>query len=131
MPKWYALHLKTRDVETTAAWYMKFGLKNRQVDKADGSHTIVLDVDGLPLVITQHPNAETMPGIPTSQFLGIEHVGFGLEDFDAQMERLRQEGTEFFPESRLTESPGERVAFIRAPDDVRLELTDAPWKWRQ
>lgn len=131
MPTWYALHLKTRDVESTAAWYMKFGIKDRQVETDDGSHTIVLDIDGLPLVITQHPYAEEMPGIPSSQFLGIEHLGFGLEDFDAQIERLRQEGVEFFPESRMNEVPGERVAFVRAPDGVRLELTDAPWKWRQ
>ena len=131
MPTWYALHLKTQDVKATAAWYMKFGLNDRQVETGGGSHTIVLDIDGLPLVITQHPNAEEMPGIPTSQFLGIEHLGFGLEDFDAQIERLQQDGVEFFPESRMDEAPGERVAFIRAPDGVRLELTDAPWKWRQ
>ena len=131
MPTWYALHLKTRDVKATAAWYMKFGLKDRQVETDDGSHTIVLDIDGLPLVITQHPYAEEMPGIPLRQFLGIEHLGFGLEDFDAQIERLRKEGVEFFPESRMNEVPGERVAFVRAPDGVRLELTDAPWKWRQ
>ena len=131
MPTWYALHLKTRDVESTAAWYMKFGVKNRQVETYDGSYTIVLDIDGLPLVITQHPYAEEMPGIPSSQFLGIEHLGFALEDFDSQINRLRQEGVEFFPESRMDEAPGERVAFVRAPDGVRLELTDAPWKWQQ
>jgi catechol 2,3-dioxygenase-like lactoylglutathione lyase family enzyme len=110
---------------------MKFGIKDRQTETGDGSHTIVLDIDGLPLVITQHPNADEMPGIPTSQFLGIEHLGFGLEDFDAQVARLHKEGVEFFSESRMNEAPGERVAFVRAPDGVRLELTDAPWKWQQ
>ena len=130
MPTWYAIHLKTWDVQTTAAWYMKFGLKNRQEDESNGSRTITLEIDGPPLVITQHPNAEAMPGIPKSQFLGIEHLGIGLDDFDAQIERLRQEGVEFFPESRLKVSPGERVAFVRAPDGVRLELTDSAWKWR-
>ena len=131
MPKWYAVHLKTKDVVKTASWYMKFGLKHREEDTKRGSHTIKLDIDGLPLVITQDPQAESMPGIPSSQFLGIEHLGISLEDFDSQVERLREEGVEFFPESRMNESPGERVAFVKAPDGVRLELTDAPWKWPQ
>ena len=131
MPKWYAIHLKTKDVEATAAWYMKFGLSKRQEDEADGSRTIMLDIQGLPLVITQHPNADAMPGVQTSQFLGIEHFGFSIDDFDVQVDRLRREGVEIFPESRLDASPGERVGFVRAPDNVRLELTDAPWGWRQ
>ncbi len=123
MPKMFAIHLKTNDVRATADWYMKLGLPKRNENESDGSRTITLDAGGFPLVITQHPYADTMPGVPLSQFLGIEHFGFAVEDLDAQLKRLRREGVAILEGSTLDEK-GKRVAFVRAPDNVRLELTD-------
>lgn len=129
MPSWYAIHLKTKNVKATADWYMKLGLQKRRDYESRGARTIVLETDGFPLVITQHSDAESLPGVPTTIFLGIEHFGFSVDDFDAQLERFKEEGVELFPESRLNVKAGERVAFVHAPDGVRLELTDAPWQW--
>ena len=54
---------------------------------------------------------------------GLEHFGFDSEHLEADIARLEGFG------ARLLEGPiqipdGPRIAFLRAPDDVRVELIE-------
>ncbi len=54
---------------------------------------------------------------------GLEHFGFDSDDLEADIRRLEGLG------ARLLEGPtqipkGPRIAFMRAPDDTRVELIE-------
>jgi len=60
------------------------------------------------------------PGDASAHF-GLEHFGFDSTDIEADIRRLEGLG------ARLLEGPvqlpnGGRIAFMRAPDDTRVEL---------
>ena len=52
---------------------------------------------------------------------GIEHFGLNVDDMDAELERLKGFGAEVM-EGPIDVDNGPRIAFIKAPDDVRIEL---------
>ena len=64
--------------------------------------------------------AEQMGGGDATVHWGIEHFGINVDDIDAEIERLKGLGAD------LMEGPidtdGLRIAFIKAPDDVRIEI---------
>ena len=57
----------------------------------------------------------------TEPHLGLEHFGLEVDDFDAAIADLRAKGAEFLMEPHEFR-PGLRLAFIRAPEDVRIEI---------
>ena len=46
-----------------------------------------------------------------------------MEDLDEAAEDLRRRGAEFISEPRQLR-PGLKIAFVRAPDDVRIEILE-------
>ena len=66
---------------------------------------------------------ETLGPGDASAHHGLEHFGFDSQNLEADIARLEGLG------ARLLEGPiqvpnGPRVAFLRAPDDVRVELVE-------
>ena len=58
---------------------------------------------------------------PREPHLGLDHFGFRVEDVDATVSELKDRGADIAVEPR-TIRPGVRIAFVRAPDDIRIEL---------
>ena len=52
---------------------------------------------------------------------GIEHIGLNVDDLDAEIARLKGLGAELL-EGPIDVPQGPRIAFIKGPDDVRVEL---------
>ena len=52
---------------------------------------------------------------------GIEHFGINVEDLDAEIERLAGLGAELM-EGPIDVPNGPRIAFVKVPDDVRIEI---------
>ena len=46
-----------------------------------------------------------------------------MEDLDEAAADLRRRGAEFYSEPRLLR-PGLKIAFVRGPDDVRIEILE-------
>jgi len=65
-------------------------------------------------------NAPDRPG-DSEPHLGLEHFGLEVDDFDAAIEDLRAKGAEFLMEPHEFR-PGLRIAFIKAPEEVRIEI---------
>ena len=63
------------------------------------------------------------PRPPEPPFLGIEHIGLGVNDLDAAAAQLKARGVRFTTEPRQAR-PGVRIAFIEGPDRVRIELIE-------
>lgn len=116
------IHLRTPDPEGTAAFYVSaFGAEIKQRVTPGGRLRIVLDLGAVPLFVEEVP-AET-PAPPPPPFLGIEHIGLGIDDLDAALADLKAKGVPLV--SGPTEArPGVRIAFLQAPDGVRVELIE-------
>jgi lactoylglutathione lyase len=72
------------------------------------------------LIAPTHPDDPTAPS-PRFPYYGVEHIGLTVDDVDAAVAELRAKGAEIAI-GPLTRDPGTRLAFIRGPDAVMVEL---------
>jgi lactoylglutathione lyase len=72
------------------------------------------------LVAPAHPHDLT-GAAPRFPYYGVEHIGLTVDDVDAAVEELRAKGAEIAI-GPLTRNPGLRLAFVRGPDGVMVEL---------
>ena len=64
-----------------------------------------------------------MGGGDATPHWGLEHFGVDVDDMDAEIARLEGLGAELM-EGPIQSAPNMRIAFIKAPDDVRIELIE-------
>ena len=118
------IHLRTLDPEATAEYYRTmFGAEIIESAQPDGQRRIDLDINGLTIFIARVPQGEdTLPGL-SEPHLGLDHFGLRVDDLDEAAKELKQSGADFTMEPR-TIRPGVKIAFVRAPDGVRIELLE-------
>jgi lactoylglutathione lyase len=118
---WEHIHLRSPDPEATAAWYQdKFGAEVVKSPQADGSFRIDLNLSGQKVFI-----AKALPGkaaeAPSSPYLGLDHFGLTVTDLEQAVRELKAKGVTFTID--VTEArPGVRIAFLKAPENVSIEL---------
>ncbi|MBV9359007.1 MAG: VOC family protein [Chloroflexi bacterium] len=56
---------------------------------------------------------------------GLEHFGFDVVDMQAEITRLQSLGAELL-EGPVAGPTGNKMAWIKAPDDTRIELIQPP-----
>jgi catechol 2,3-dioxygenase-like lactoylglutathione lyase family enzyme len=116
------IHVRTKDPEGMAAFFeTMFGAKALRLIQSDGAPRVDLDVNGLSIFIASVPPEEHIDLSPRDPHLGLDHFGFRVADIDGAVEDLRSKGAEIYVEPR-TIRPGVRIAFVRGPDDVRIEI---------
>ncbi|MGH7309441.1 MAG: VOC family protein [Candidatus Rokuibacteriota bacterium] len=121
------IHLKAPDPRKTAEWYVKafafkivgdetrsFGDRFIRCQSEDG---------GMAVNISGARTGEKLGPGDASAHHGLEHFGLDSQNLEADISRLEGLG------ARLLEGPiqvpnGPRIAFLRAPDDVRVELIE-------
>jgi lactoylglutathione lyase len=72
------------------------------------------------LVAPTHPHDPTAAA-PTFPYYGVEHIGLTVDDVDAAVAELREKGADIAI-GPLTRNPGLRLAFVRGPEGVMVEL---------
>ena len=118
------MHLRSRDVKTTAAYYHQmFDARIVESVQSDGKPRTDLDLNGLTIFIAAVPSEATTPPAPTEPYVGLDHFGLRVEDMDDAVAELKRRGASFTLEPR-TIRPGVRIAFVQAPDNVRIELLE-------
>jgi lactoylglutathione lyase len=55
---------------------------------------------------------------------GYGHIAVGVDDLDATLERLREQGIEAEREPYSVREGGSRLTFVRDPDSYRIELIE-------
>ena len=55
---------------------------------------------------------------------GYGHIAIGVEDLDATLARLKEQGIEPEREPYRVREGGSRLCFVRDPDDYRIELIE-------
>jgi lactoylglutathione lyase len=118
------IHLRSRDPMATAQYYHKmFDAKIVESIQSDGRPRIDLDINGLTVFIAQVSADSIIGQAPADPHLGLDHFGLKVDNLDAAYAELKQRGAEFAVEPR-TIRPGVKIAFVRGPDDVRIELLE-------
>jgi lactoylglutathione lyase len=116
------IHLRTRDPKGIAGYYHRvFDAKVLESVQSDGRPRIDLDLDGLLIFIAPVASDADIAASPSDAHLGLDHFGLRVENVDETVAELKRRGADIADEPR-TIRPGVRIAFVRAPDDVRIEL---------
>jgi len=117
------VHLRSPDPEATAAYYSKmFGAKIIR-SMQNGKPRLDMDFCGqMVFIALVGPDAD-VSAPPESPYLGLDHVGLTVSDIDAVVAELKAKGAEFTMEP-TTIRPGTRIAFLRGPEGVSVELVD-------
>ena len=123
------IHLKAPDPEKTANWYVKafnFEIFNDRGVRPTGDRFIECkSEDGTIFRISGARTDEKMGTGDADVHYGLEHFGITVDDMDAEIERLQALGAEL-AEGPISNPGGPTIAFIKVPDDVRIELLQLP-----
>lgn len=118
------IHLRSPNAEETAQWYERmFGAEIIRSIQSDGRPRIDLNLGGVAVFIAQVPAEQAVGEPPQPPYLGLEHIGLRVKGIDAVVTELKQKGAEFTVEPK-TIRPGVRIAFLRGPQNVHIELLD-------
>ena len=118
------IHLRSRDPEATAQYYHKmFNAKIIESVQLDGQKRLDLDINGLTVFIARVAPDDDVPDGPTEPYIGLDHFGLRVDNLDEAAAELKERGAEFTMEPRVLRL-GVKIAFIRAPENVRIELLE-------
>jgi lactoylglutathione lyase len=121
------IHLKSNDPEQTANWWVKafnFSITSDSTRPSPFGDRFIrcTSEDGGMAVNISGPRAgETLSRGDASAHEGLEHFGFDSADLEADIERLKGLGAELL-EGPVDAPGGNRIAFMKAPVDTRIEL---------
>ncbi len=118
------IHLRTRDPKAMAEYFHTiFDAKIVESVQSDGQPRLDLDLDGLIIFIAPVASDADIAASPREPHLGLDHFGLRVDSVDDTVAELKSRGAEISDEPR-TIRPGVRIAFVRAPDDIRIELLE-------
>jgi catechol 2,3-dioxygenase-like lactoylglutathione lyase family enzyme len=121
--KYDHVHLRSPDPEETARYYEKmFGAEIIRSVQSDGRERIDLNLGGLTVFIAK-ADPDKVGAPPEPPFQGLEHLGLAVHPIDEAVAELKKKGAEVTREP-TTIRPGVRIAFIRGPQNVHIELLD-------
>jgi len=125
MPKvtWDHIHLRSKDPEATAQWYERMLGAEVVRTMQQGKPRIDLQLGGAKVFIAQVADGDGVNPPPVTPYQGLDHFGLTVSGIDAICAELKSKGVEFTREA-TTVRPGTRVAFLRAPEGVSIELLD-------
>ena len=117
------IHLRSPDPEKTAVYYERmFGAEiirslqqgKPRIDlKIGGADIFILDV-------SQDPKAKVLPDHPHQ---GLDHFGLTVREIDKVCADLKAKGA-VITRGPETIRPGVRIAFLRGPEGVSIELLE-------
>jgi len=120
---WEHVHLRSPDPAATAAWYEKMlGAEVIRTPQTDGATRIDLTLGGGQKVFIAPANPKLSTAAPPqAPYYGLEHIGLTVTDIDGAVTELKGKGVEFTMDP-TTVRPGVRIAFMRGPEGVLIEL---------
>ena len=116
------IHIRSREPMETARYFNNmFGAKILESVQTDGQSRVDIDINGLIVFLAQAD--KTTPDGPVDPYVGLDHFGLRVDNLDTAAADLKSKGAEFSMEPKDLR-PGLRIAFVRAPGDVRIELLE-------
>ncbi len=117
------IHLRSPDPESTARYYeTMFGAEVLRSTQ-QGNPRIDLKLGGADIFIAPvAPDSGVNPP-PVTPYQGLDHFGLSVSGIDSIAAELKAKGAVFTKEP-TTIRPGVRIAFLRGPEGVSIELLD-------
>ena len=117
------VHLISKDALSAAAWYVdKLGGDIARSVVTKGAPQVYVDIGGGAMVIVRGERPGETAGDKPGAEWGVDHFGVRVKgDFDAFCAGLKAKGVGFSMEPTDI-NPTTRIAFIKAPDGVSVEL---------
>jgi len=125
---WDHIHLRSPDPEATAKWYEQ--MLDAEVIRTmqQGKPRIDLKIGGANIFVAQVSPGDGVNAPPVTPYQGLDHFGLTVSGIDAIVADLKGKGVEF-TRGPTTVRPGTRVAFLRGPQGVSIELLDRDPKY--
>jgi catechol 2,3-dioxygenase-like lactoylglutathione lyase family enzyme len=118
------VHLRSPDPDATAAYYERmFGAEIIKSVMSNGIPRTDMKLGGVMFFIAQVPADADLAGKPEGSFVGLDHMGLRVRNIDTVVAELKAKGGEFTVEPK-TIRPGVRIAFLKGPQNVLIELLD-------
>jgi lactoylglutathione lyase len=118
------VHLRSPDPEATAQWYeTMLGAEIKRSTQSDGKTRVDLNLGGMTIFIAPVAAKDSTAAPPEAPYQGLEHIGLRVEGIDAAVAELKRKGAAFTMEP-TTIRPGVRIAFLRGPQSVSIEILD-------
>ncbi len=118
------VHLRSPDPDATAAYYERmFGATVIKSVMSNGIERTDMNLGGVMVFIAQTPPDAALSGKPEGHYVGLDHLGLRVSNIDAVVTELKAKGAEFTVEPK-TIRPGVRIAFVKGPQNVLIELLD-------
>jgi catechol 2,3-dioxygenase-like lactoylglutathione lyase family enzyme len=126
------IHLFTPNPKETAEWYRRmFDAEVIESLQSDGKVRVDMKLCGVMVYLSdgklaarleKHPAGQPDPPPPRA-YLGLDHLGLRVRNLDEAVAELKRRGAEFaVPLTSVR--PGARLAYVRGPDAVRIELVE-------
>jgi catechol 2,3-dioxygenase-like lactoylglutathione lyase family enzyme len=113
------VHLNTADLGAATDFYINnFGAEKIAELDVMGTPIAILDANGTRLLISAKDPSGASSGT------SLDHIGFGMADLDAAAVELKEKGVEFTLEP-MPIGGGMKIAFVKGPDDVMIELVQS------
>jgi catechol 2,3-dioxygenase-like lactoylglutathione lyase family enzyme len=119
--RFHHIHVFCSDLAESERWFVD-GLGAELVERRDsrGVPAVVLRLGGAQILLRPARENESLASAGARHF-GADHFGLQVSDVDATVEELRRRGV-FIEVEPWDFSPGSRIAFVKGPDEVRIEL---------
>ena len=118
------VHLRSPDPEETARYYERmFGAEIIKSIQSDGRERVDMSLGGLMMFIAKVDPDAALSEKPAGSYVGLDHLGLRVRDIDRVCDALKSKGAEFTVEPK-TIRPGVRIAFVRGPQNVLIEILD-------
>ena len=118
------VHLRSPDPEATANFYRDmFGAEVLKSVQSDGRERVDMRLGGVMMFIAKVEGDMPLSEKPVGSYVGLDHLGLRVNNIDDVVAGLKGKGAEFTIEPK-TIRPGVRIAFMKGPQDVLIELLD-------
>ena len=119
--QFHHIHVFCSDLAATERWFTD-GLGAELVERRDsrGVPGVVLRLGGAQILLRPARAGENLAPAGARRF-GADHFGLEVSDIDATVAELKRRGV-FVEVEPWDFSPRARIAFIKGPDEVRIEL---------
>lgn len=119
---WDHVHLRSPDPDAAARFYAEmFEARVANRVESGSSLRVTLDVGGQSVFIDRVPPGTALA--PEPPYIGVEHIALAVRDLDQVAAALRRKGAVFVSDVH-SPRPGLKIAFVRAPDGVQVELLE-------
>ena len=118
------IHFRCENIDDAIEFYIK--MFDGQITGRTGTDAmpiIFVNVAGTKLAFSPKRNNTEIDSARSQPAWGIYQLGLVVDNMDRAAKELKAKGAEFEGEP-LEASPGLRIAFMKAPDGVQIELVE-------